>query len=277
MKLLLPFLLLALISCGPDKENFNSTQYTLAYVDISDSQDSTSIAKMTDQIFTVFANQPLDMDCRFVVRKIGGKSGDSPIYDQTISKLKRDTDRERNNHITTLIAMGLELKKAIRNEFDRLHTKPVSMETCICNTLENAATILAQKNTENTKLQLLIFSDMLEECKEKSSFFKTDFFMCKADGIPLKSIEDLKTIVQNYEPQTKISQFIDPENLYLINTGQPEYQTNKTTCLNDQDLKSIWEEIMVKMGYKSDDFCTVNGICFSNEISDRLLRKDDDQ
>ncbi len=277
---LLFILSIFLFSCDGDKnfitdlfeaDEFDNL-YTLIYVDLSTSQDSTSVCNTAEKIKTIYQHQPNDNNTRFIIRVIDKDHSVLPLLDVE----QEGSVDNRDDIITRRSKFRDSCSKIIEHEIysyykNKAPYKKSSKESCICSSLENAHVSLASIDTSKSTIQLIVFSDMFEECGEESSYLDHEFYLCKKNGYK-KTFEELRAdVIQNYEPEYPISQYVKPKNLYFILTESDYYNEDPSRCLNPKQVEKIWDELFKKFGYSDDDIRTPEGIIYSTDIPERLI------
>lgn len=269
--------LLFLTSCDGELEDLVFSEknqmglYTLVYLDLSTSQDSVSISNSIDLIKKIYKNQSIEIETRFVVRTIDKDHSVRPLCDIIMPAI--EDSREY------MIDARTNEKDSIYTHFDSLiwdyyknvvPLKTSSRESCICNSLENAHASLAIIDTTRFEIQVIVLSDMFEECSEENSYLNQSFYMCEKNKF-LKPFDELKQdIIQNYAVKHPISKYVRPENLYFILSESDDYNESSKRCLNPNELEALWQELIKKMGYQHD-LNSANGVTFTTELPDRLV------
>ena len=269
MKYIFPILLLlslTIMSCKKDKE-----VYTLVYFDFSKSQDTTSIASMRNKVVKLFKHQKKDVKNQFVVRVIDKDYSVQPIFDEVIDGVRdiniRRLIREKEKELDSL---GAVISDVINKRVYSNGSGSSMKESCICNSLENAHFSLSHIDTSKCKIQVVIISDMFEECSRKATYFKQDFYMCDGKYGIHKPADELIEMIDSYSPKYPISKYVNPENLYFI-LSESEGYNQDGRCLLPSEHLEVWRALLIKFGYRGDNISVPNGITISDHLPSRLL------
>lgn len=257
----------SLSACNGDTASSYS-QYTLVYFDFSLSHDSVTLNRMVDQLVEVYKGQPDTVDCQFVVKVIENRSGRPSLFENTISSLPIEPNRkDRVARKEQLIAGAALLRDTIYYHYQTIkNDENCKMESCICRSLEHAYTAL--KDKQQDKVQLLVLSDMLEDCTENRSRGKRKIDFCDVHNYQRSFQKIIKDINETYEPEHLLSNYVRPENLYFIHGGVGF--ANDNHCLEEEDVEKVWQTFLKKMGYKDADFDPITGISYTSDVPERL-------
>lgn len=256
--------MIVLSSCMNELENDVKNQYTLVYLDFSLSHDSITRNNMLENLVEIYRGQPEDIDCRFYVKLIENGVGREELFDYTIHAIPDDAIRQEKLDRYNLLEDGAKMLRDNFNNFFRTipNTENCKSESCICNSLENAHSIL--KTEHYDKVQLIVLSDMLEDCSNENTSQKHSVDLCDIGNYNRSFNKILRDIENDYEPKYHLRDYVLPENLYFIHGGIS--YANQNNCLKDNELEEVWKAYLKKMGYTDEDFESSAGITFSPNI-----------
>jgi hypothetical protein len=226
---------------------------------------------MVDQLVQIYEGQPDTVDCQFVVKLIENRSGREPLFDYTIDGLQpKAIGKEINERHYNLISGTKLLRDTITHYYQTIEKhENCKMESCICNSLDHSYSIL--KNKEFDKIQLIVLSDMLEDCSKNKSIQNLAVNLCDVRNYERDLADILVDIEAFYLPEHLLHDYIKPENLYFIHGGIG--YANKNDCLEEDDVEKVWQAYLKKMGYSDQDFDPKTGISYTSDVPNRLINK----
>jgi hypothetical protein len=229
---------------------------------------------MLKKIDDIFKGQSENRTNRFVVRVIDKDNSVQSLFDCKIKPLSSKRDLKKRLFREKRVTLAAKLRDTITYYFENIASRKSGFkESCICNSLENAHLLLSSIDTHTCEIQVIVLSDMFEECSKASSYFKVDFYMC-SNGRKRAGFNELKaSVANNYSPKHLLSKYVKPQNLHFILTESDQYNEKGTKCLNPNEVQELWSDILKKMGYSNYDIDNPGGITYSNEVSEKLLKK----
>lgn len=248
--------------------------HSMVYIDISKSRDSLSVIRSIDKMEKIFLAQPNNVQIRFIVKAID-KDNDVPaLFDHESAPLTDTRFDQVEAYKSTRMLQAKLMRENILHYFRSVTPNSKSRnQTCICNSLVNSTSYLSQLDTVRCKIQLFIFSDMFEECERDASIFEEGFSMCKGERGYKNSMKKLLQTLQDFAPETQLKNYVKPENLYFIKDSDQLYNDSAKKCLKPGEVRKLWKEIMIKLGYNQHD---LNKIVMNDIVPSHLLKKADD-
>lgn len=282
MKRIILFLFpIVLLSCKGGIKLFDNDEkdlYTLVYVDLSRSLDSSIVNKTAKNVVDLYNTLPDDRNSTFIVRPIDKDISGNDLFmkESQISNDIRHFKVQERDSIKKEDCKRIE--SSIKDYFRQLtNNRNSGMESCICNSLENSCVNLSAIDTAKTEIRLIVFSDMFEECSEKSTNLRHDMYFCSSNKQHRKGFDSLKVEIQNkYSPNSTelISQYVKPENLFFILNESNYYNNHPDYCLNTTEIKQLWVELLVKIGYDRDLIGRSDGVTYTSKLTNRMKFKD---
>ncbi len=247
--------------------------HTMVYIDLSRSRDSTSILSALDKMEAIYLAQQTNIDSRFIVKVIDSDNSVAALFDSNIAaqnssniEIKRKFNTEREEEAKKMRENILKYYREVAPYTES------SMQSCICNSLENSNAYFQQLDTGTCKIQMIVFSDMYEECKKKSSYLNEDFCMCNGEHTKRKSLKELTEILRKYTPKNSLKKYVKAKDLYFIMDEDNYYNESQNLCLKFQEVRTIWEDIFIKMGYSKHELKTIT---FSEFVPSRLTQTEE--
>lgn len=254
--------------------------YTLVYIDLSRSLDSSIVSNAAENVVELYNTQPDDRNSTFVVRVIDKDNSGQPLFEYETKLLQDTRDFKIQERDSIKKEHGKIIENSILYYFNEVAiNKKSAMESCICNSLENSCVSLSSIDTSKTEIRLVVFSDMYEECSENSANLKHEFYFCSNSKKNNKNFDSLKAEIQNkYSPDTteRIIQYVKPENLFFILSESDIYTLNPNHCLNTTELKQLWVELLVKIGYDRTEIGVSDGVTYTTGLTKRMKFEDDE-
>lgn len=257
---------IAIASCGSEGKNNTAgisrtkPAICLIYCDLTASVDSSFISKMASYVDDYI--QYLPPDSRFCIFPINCSFSEPIANGKVPGRPTKPSEEE------VLIRRKKEIANAAAESIVKLHAQVFANNksccSCILEALEMARDYFSAFEMKTDSLhqyELLFFSDMLQDCISSTNDARINFFK-----LDYRSAHDK---IQNYLPNIDISK----ARLTIVISARPMGQM-PNEAMSPSDLKKLWREIFMKVGYTNDELTTWNFMAsFPDVFKDTLYWK----
>jgi len=231
----------------------------LVFADLTGSMNLTGVEAVAEKIHDL--TMRLDPGATMVVKLIDDDNSE-PIARIVVPEIQQGIDSELREINKVRTEAATHVRDTLIHSFKNTPSRQRNT-SCILNAMEFAYSFFRVKDAEVYNFELVFVSDMIEECSMEHGILAQDLYMIEKQKKDAPTFVEMEEKVKGqFLKSNDLGQFVSFNDVKCVLTINEAYN-NIPGCMNQQELRLLWECIFCELGL---DSTAKNQLHFDTEL-----------